>query len=76
VLQPVGIVFKGSGWYLTDSRKSESAGVGLNDTNGKTESAAPVASTDTNNTSNTSGESKPAESAASKATSEKSSSTT
>ena len=22
VLQPVGIVFKGSGWYITDSRKS------------------------------------------------------
>ena len=25
VLQPVGIVFKGSGWYITDSRKSSSA---------------------------------------------------
>ena len=25
VFQPVGIVFKGSGWYITDSRKSESA---------------------------------------------------
>jgi putative FmdB family regulatory protein len=24
VFQPVGIVFKGSGWYVTDSRKSES----------------------------------------------------
>ena len=23
VIQPVGIVFKGSGWYLTDSRKPE-----------------------------------------------------
>lgn len=28
VFQPVGIVFKGSGWYITDSRKSESASVG------------------------------------------------
>jgi putative FmdB family regulatory protein len=27
VFQPVGIVFKGSGWYITDSRKSESASV-------------------------------------------------
>lgn len=27
VFQPVGIVFKGSGWYITDSRKSDSAGV-------------------------------------------------
>lgn len=25
VLQPVGIVFKGGGWYITDSRKSSSA---------------------------------------------------
>ncbi|MGE3798417.1 MAG: FmdB family zinc ribbon protein [Thermomicrobiales bacterium] len=24
VLQPVGIVFKGSGWYITDSRESSS----------------------------------------------------
>ncbi|HMO55866.1 MAG TPA: zinc ribbon domain-containing protein [Roseiflexaceae bacterium] len=28
VFQPVGIVFKGSGWYITDSRKSDSATVG------------------------------------------------
>ena len=27
VFQPVGIVFKGSGWYITDSRKSGSASV-------------------------------------------------
>lgn len=27
VFQPVGIVFKGSGWYVTDSRKSSSATV-------------------------------------------------
>ena len=25
VIQPTGIVFKGSGWYITDSRKSSSA---------------------------------------------------
>lgn len=25
VLQPVGVIFKGSGWYSTDSRKSNSA---------------------------------------------------
>ena len=23
VIQPVGIIFKGSGWYINDSRKSE-----------------------------------------------------
>jgi putative FmdB family regulatory protein len=27
VLQPVGIVFKGNGWYVTDSRKTETAAV-------------------------------------------------
>lgn len=25
VIQPVGVVFKGSGWYINDSRKSESS---------------------------------------------------
>jgi putative FmdB family regulatory protein len=25
VIQPTGIVFKGSGWYITDSRKSSSS---------------------------------------------------
>ena len=25
VIQPVGVVFKGSGWYINDSRKSSSA---------------------------------------------------
>ena len=27
VLQPVGIVFRGSGWYITDSRKASSGSV-------------------------------------------------
>jgi putative FmdB family regulatory protein len=35
VFQPVGIVFKGSGWYITDSRKSSSATVGGDDTSAK-----------------------------------------
>ena len=30
VFQPVGIVFKGSGWHITDSRKSDSASIGGN----------------------------------------------
>ena len=50
VFQPVGIVFKGSGWYITDSRKSESAGVGMSDTSSKTEAStaqkAPDASSE------------------------------
>jgi putative FmdB family regulatory protein len=28
VIQPVGVVFKGSGWYITDSRKSENGSSG------------------------------------------------
>jgi len=39
VFQPVGIVFKGSGWYVTDSRKSTSATVSGDDSAGKAEKA-------------------------------------
>src|SRR5438552_9484171 len=39
VFQPVGIVFKGSGWYVTDSRKSNSATVSGDDSVGKAEKA-------------------------------------
>ena len=39
VFQPVGIVFKGSGWYVTDSRKSNSATVNGDDSTGKAEKA-------------------------------------
>jgi len=28
VFQPAGVIFKGSGWYITDSRKSQSASTG------------------------------------------------
>ena len=37
VFQPVGIVFKGSGWYITDSRKSSSATVSSEETSGKSD---------------------------------------
>jgi len=39
VFQPVGIVFKGSGWYVTDSRKSSSATVSSDEAVGKAEKA-------------------------------------
>jgi putative FmdB family regulatory protein len=36
VIQPVGVVFKGSGWYITDSRpKSSSEGDGAKETPSK-----------------------------------------
>lgn len=28
ILQPAGIIFKGSGWYITDSRKTDSSSSG------------------------------------------------
>jgi putative FmdB family regulatory protein len=39
VFQPVGIVFKGSGWYVTDSRKSNSATISSDDSASKAEKA-------------------------------------
>jgi putative FmdB family regulatory protein len=42
VLQPVGVVFKGSGWYINDSRKPES-----------TSSTASASSTDKSEKSGT-----------------------
>lgn len=47
VIQPAGVVFKGSGWYVTDSRGKNSAGV----TN--TKSDATEASTKSESTSTT-----------------------
>jgi putative FmdB family regulatory protein len=44
VFQPVGIVFKGSGWYITDSRKSSSATVGNEEASAKGDKSANGAS--------------------------------
>ena len=40
VFQPVGIVFKGSGWYFTYSRKSNSVTLSSDDSAGKAEKAS------------------------------------
>ncbi len=37
VFQPVGIVFKGSGWYITDSRKSSEARVPSSESSAKSD---------------------------------------
>lgn len=39
IIHPVGIVFKGSGWYVTDSRSSSSAATGAPSSSPKTESS-------------------------------------
>ena len=57
VFQPVGIVFKGSGWYITDSRKTSSASVTSDDSSTKSEkttaepAAASKSSSDTKSSS-------------------------
>jgi putative FmdB family regulatory protein len=40
VLQPVGVIFKGSGWYITDSRKNSSTPSSTSTNAGKAETAA------------------------------------
>lgn len=62
VFQPVGIVFKGSGWYITDSRKTGSATVGSDDAPAKSEkpaAAEPAGKSDTTSDTKSSGASKP-----------------
>jgi putative FmdB family regulatory protein len=57
IIHPAGIIFKGSGWYITDSRKSTSSAVtGETKTNG----AAPKAETKPNGSGETKTEVKPA----------------
>lgn len=61
ILQPVGIIFKGSGWYVTDSRKSDQA----------------TASSETSSRAETTGDGKPATpSGSTPASSDRSASTT
>jgi putative FmdB family regulatory protein len=63
VFQPVGIVFKGSGWYLTDSRSQHSTSDGSEGGNGKAskeskenkENKETTESKDTSQTSETTG---------------------
>lgn len=41
VIQPVGVVFKGSGWYINDSRKKTESSSSSETTTTKTESPKP-----------------------------------
>src|SRR6266571_2919058 len=67
VIQPVGIIFKGAGFYATDSRKSSSAS---SSSNGNSDSSKSDGKSDTksetkSDSSSTSSDSKPAAAAAS-----------
>jgi putative FmdB family regulatory protein len=63
VIHPAGIVFKGSGWYITDSRKgSESGGVNggsKSETKGETKSETKSEGTESGAAASSSSESKP-----------------
>ena len=61
VIFPAGVIFKGSGWYITDSRKSATTEKG-----DKSESATTETG-DKGDTAATSAESKPAEKSAASA---------
>ena len=54
VIHPAGVIFKGAGWYITDSRKGGGDSASLNATNGAKPEGDAAAKSD-------SGESKPAE---------------
>jgi len=40
VLQPVGVIFKGSGWYITDNRKNTNSTTSSSSTAGKGDSGS------------------------------------
>jgi putative FmdB family regulatory protein len=42
VLHPAGVIFKGSGWYITDSRKSSEATGSPSKSEGKSDSESPA----------------------------------
>ena len=69
VLHPVGVIFKGSGWYITDSRKSESASTPSSSTNKAASAEKPTessaASAETTSTAAKDGGSAPKSSTAS-----------
>ena len=62
VIHPVGVVFKGSGWYINDSRKTESNGAKADD-GGKTDADKNVAKQDKPDAGKPADAPKPAETA-------------
>src|ERR1700757_2014292 len=50
VIHPVGIVFKGSGWYITDSRSSSTSSVNGRSASSESESASTKSTSDSGST--------------------------
>jgi putative FmdB family regulatory protein len=66
VIHPAGIVFKGSGWYITDSRKGsgDSASIPKGESKGESKGETKSESKESADSSSSSSESKPAAKAA------------
>ncbi len=61
LLYPVGVVFKGSGWYITDSRKADAKDISSGDDSGaKAESSDTTKKEETNTKSDTESKTAPA----------------
>ena len=65
VIQPVGVVFKGSGWYINDSRKSSGA-KNSSESSSSTESSESTTKTDKTETKSASDKTPTAASASAK----------
>ncbi len=85
VFHPVGIIFKGSGWYVTDSRKSDSSSTPAASSSDKTsetnasstnKESASTPSTDKGSSSSSSGDGKSSDSKSGESKSSESKSTT
>lgn len=65
VIHPSGVIFKGSGWYITDSRKSGGDSASLASSPNGTKTDGEATKTENTPAENKSTESKPAEKVAS-----------
>src|SRR4051812_37943560 len=64
VMHPVGVIFKGSGWYITDNRKSSSS----SSSESSSSSASSTGSASSEKKSDTAGSSAPKDTSSSKET--------
>lgn len=63
VISPVGVIFKGSGWYITDNRRQISGGSKRKLTDGKDADTTSVSETETKKASDGNGTAEKSESA-------------
>ncbi|MEZ4522848.1 MAG: FmdB family zinc ribbon protein [Thermomicrobiales bacterium] len=60
VIHPSGIIFKGSGWYITDSRKTDSAAAPASDSGSSSDSTTSTSDASSSTSSSSTSESKTA----------------